>query len=124
MQTERTHPVTNALAVARACAELALEAETEGSFPRPLATSVLAAANDAAARLKVFLTTYADTLSPDLAHRSFQAHSDLAAIAQFSGLVLTYTSTPRDGAYLAKIVRHTANHAVDCLSHVEEVIYL
>ncbi|RDI98039.1 hypothetical protein DVT68_13225 [Dyella solisilvae] len=124
MQTERTHPVSHALVVARACAELALEAETEGSFARPLAASLSVAASDAAGRLKAFLSTHGDTISPDLVHRSFQAQSDLAAIAQFAGLVLTYTSTPRDGSYLAKIVRHTANHAVECLSRVEEVCNL
>ncbi|WP_147281782.1 hypothetical protein [Dyella solisilvae] len=123
MQTERTHPVTNALAVANACAELALEGEAEGSFPRPLAASVSDAANEAAARLKAFISTYEDALSPYSVHRSFQALSDLEAIAQFAGLVLTYTSTPRGAGYLAKIVRHMANHAVDCLNYVEESIY-
>ncbi|RDI97550.1 hypothetical protein DVT68_14730 [Dyella solisilvae] len=124
MQTDRTHAVTQELMVARTCAELAQEAEAKGSFPRHLAASLAGAASDAAASLKVFLSsTRADTMPPDLVHRSFQAHSDLAAIAQFAGLVLTYTSTPRDAAYLSKIVRHTANHAVECLNHVEEAIY-
>jgi len=124
MLTKRTHPVTHALAVANACSDLALEAEALSSFPRPLATSLLASANDAAARLKIFLSTHGDSMCPLLAHRSSQAQSDLVAIAQFAELVLTYSATPRNAGYLVKIVRRTANHAVDCLNHVEEAIHL
>jgi hypothetical protein len=124
MQTERTHPVSHALAVAHVCAELALAAEAEGGIPRPLAASISIAANDAAARLHAFLAASEDTLPPDLVHRSIQAKSDLAAIARFAGLVLSYTSRPRDGGYIAKAVRQTANHAIDCLSLLETVIFL
>ncbi|RDI96803.1 hypothetical protein DVT68_20075 [Dyella solisilvae] len=119
MQTERTHPVLHALTVARACVELAQEAMIADSFPKAVAATLSAAANDAAARLSQFRTTYSDIVSSELMSIAFRAQTDLAAISALAGLVATYKSAPRNASYIAKKIRNTAADAIDYLAYAE-----
>lgn len=98
MQSERTHPVTYALIVARACGELAEEALSGGDLQKPLAAALSAAANSAALRLEAFVADKGAELAAELGRDIRHAQADLEAVAQIVGLAVIARSSPRGQA--------------------------
>ncbi|WP_147281726.1 hypothetical protein [Dyella solisilvae] len=122
MQADRPHPVSYALTVARACAEFALEAMNQRSFPKPYASALSVAAEDAATRLGEFLSAQGETIAPDALKTASLARTDLEAVAQITMLIIANDLAPKAASFVARSVRYTAEHAVNRLSHVEEAI--
>jgi len=121
MQNEWTDPVTYALTVARACAELATDAVTRDGHPTPLAAAISSAAKSAAERLDRFLVAKGDVIAPDVVRTARHAQADLKAVAEITGLVVTHCLPPGSAAHVAQSARLAAEDAVKHLTLFEEL---
>ncbi|WP_147281784.1 hypothetical protein [Dyella solisilvae] len=117
------HPISHGLKVARACAELVLDAMAYGSLPKPMAATLSDAAREASDRLKSFCCTYIDTMPSDLRRVSICAQVNLAAISELAELLVTSPTTPRDVRHIAKNIHYMAGNTVDYLTRAEGAIY-
>lgn len=122
MQSERTHPVTYALTVARACAELAGEAINGGGLQKPLAAALSAAANSAALRLEAFVASKGSDLAAELGRDIKYAQADLEAVAHIVGLAVTQNLTIYNAGHVARVARYTTDQATKRLKHAEDAL--
>lgn len=122
MQSDHIHPVAYALTIARAVYELANDAVSCGSLPKPMAAAMSGAANSGAIRLDQFLASQGANLADACAQDIRNSVVDLEAMAQIAGLVVTQELTEKNATYLAMAVRYTADQAARRLKHIEEAI--
>lgn len=121
MQTEWTESVTYALTVARACAELAIDAVNSDGLPTPLAAAISSAAKGAAERIERFLVTQGGVITSDAVCSARHAQADMEAVAQITRLLVTHGLPPHGAIHAAQSARCTAEEAVRQLRQLEDL---
>ncbi|HET6553501.1 MAG TPA: hypothetical protein VFG49_08190 [Dyella sp.] len=119
MCKEPTNGIAQALGVARAFRELAVDAVESGRLPREMAISMARTAAEGAAIVQGVLDDFASRLTPQVLANATHSVSELETLTGLADLAASHELEGRQALSLARAMRHTADHAVTTLDRTE-----